>query len=191
MTCFNPRPTSLSGETSSACRSKIRSASFNPRPTSLSGETGLGDVVGPAIVVFQSTPDISVGRNPGPGGGAIGARGFNPRPTSLSGETTQAAEHEGDDDVSIHARHLCRAKPDNSLLPPATGGFNPRPTSLSGETTWRALNGSSCGCFNPRPTSLSGETLRGQTTVGNSVFGAVARSSQRRKIYGVSFCRVH
>ena len=131
---FNPRPTSLSGETWVPCRIRQGNCCFNPRPTSLSGETisrhrpaflirvsiharhhcrakhGLQDARLLAWL-FQSTPDITVGRNGSKSSARRCQASFNPRPTSLSGETS-----------------LVRA------IVRALVGFNPRPTSLSGET---------------------------------------------------------
>src|SRR5688500_9318227 len=133
-TGFNPRPTSLSGE---SVRLAIHQpgASFNPRPTSLSGETSMARNSLSEYLRFQSAPDISVGRNR-PAVAVTQAPGiFNPRPTSLSGETRtgpfvaapvrfqsapdisvgetglQQRRRGRSPDVSIRARHLCRAKP--------------------------------------------------------------------------------
>ena len=83
---------------------------FNPRPTSLSGET-TGVTMARSVKSFQSTPDITVGRN-------------------LVWRSTCCSQI-----VSIHARHHCRAKPAARHRPASSACcFNPRPTSLSGET---------------------------------------------------------
>ena len=60
--------------------------------------------------MFQSTPDIAVGRNNLRMMATRGLEGFNPRPTSLSGETTLYKKVGRRYVVSIHARHRCRAK---------------------------------------------------------------------------------
>ena len=134
---------------------------FNPRPTSLSGETAVGLWLVLSVMVFQSTPDIAVGRNLAVVSGICARRRFNPRPTSLSGETIGVKLQACHLQVSIHARHRCRAKPQSSPCAWGRACFNPRPTSLSGETRRLLLPLWGRPSFNPRPTSLSGETRQG------------------------------
>ena len=109
---FNPRPTSLSGETASIAGVTLKVLCFNPRPTSLSGETlQLLSVIAMLAKLFQSTPDITVGRNRPPG------------PTMLKGSLFQSTP-----DITV-GRNPARPEPGSAI-----NCFNPRPTSLSGET---------------------------------------------------------
>ena len=59
--------------------------------------------------MFQSTPGIAAGRIRALGDWALAHACFNPRPALLPGESfVDPPEHRGDN-VSIHARHCCRA----------------------------------------------------------------------------------
>ena len=54
---------------------------------------------------FQSTPVIADGRTGAADDVAHLAPGFNPRPSSLTGEPIMEDMNEGEQGVSIHARH--------------------------------------------------------------------------------------
>ena len=62
-----------------------------------------------ALLLFQSTPGIAAGRIPK----CIGRTGclssFNPRPALLPGESQPCSGTGKTSEVSIHARHCCRA----------------------------------------------------------------------------------
>ncbi len=70
----------------------------------------LGDAT-PPVHAFQSTPDIAVGRHDVEKGAQLFQASFNPRPTLLSGDTEDESDHDANVEVSIHARHCCRATP--------------------------------------------------------------------------------
>ena len=133
-TRFNPRPTSLPGDTSSTCsayspksfqstpditagrhlqplQAKTLQFGFNPRPTSLPGDTRLVRRV-KARGAFQSTPDITAGRH------VCGQRCHLVRCVSIHARHHCRATRSDAAcffaqiiQVSIHARHHCRATP--------------------------------------------------------------------------------
>ena len=133
MARFNPRPTSLSGETSGGNR-KSNNASVSIRARHHCRAKRIRSNSSGVSFRFQSAPDITVGRNAVPLPKPSSADCFNPRPTSLSGETCKNGCSSTMFRVSIRARHHCRAKLLPDMYKPDALGFNPRPTSLSGET---------------------------------------------------------
>ena len=157
---FNPRPALLPGESwqvelellgsavsihaRHCCRANpfqvagyTSASAFQSTPGIAAGRIPAGLRQSRFLVLFQSTPGIAAGRihfvlPPEPA-----STGFNPRPALLPGESYVRGFGAWSDDVSIHARHCCRA---NRLRQPAR---------------WRR----SC-CFNPRPALLPGESIR-------------------------------
>ena len=132
--------------------------------------------------MFQSTPGITAGRHDTQSVGTLAIRCFNPRPASLPGDTSSKVKVLAALDVSIHARHHCRATrafagQGNILTgfqstPGITAGrhaiadgvgripagFNPRPASLPGDTQLVGVPDPRLAGFNPRPASLPGDT---------------------------------
>ncbi len=108
MGCFNPRPTLLSGDTHlGLCETRTRPVSIHARHCCRATRRLLRlDCHG---LKFQSTPDIAVGRHLRLPHQASARTSFNPRPTLLSGDTVRASHIAGFCEVSIHARHCCRA----------------------------------------------------------------------------------
>ena len=128
--CFNPRPSSLTGEhgptviTSNALflfqstpvitdgRTRQLDAlglgglQFQSTPVITDGRTQVTMLVLGKVNLFQSTPVITDGRTPGAAAqSAHTHRGFNPRPSSLTGEHFTPPGIPPDWSVSIHARH--------------------------------------------------------------------------------------
>ena len=111
---FQSTPVISGGRNATRLTAVAGSRCFNPRPSFLAGET-----VDYAHLferhLFQSTPVISGGRNREPAGTRAPLRRFNPRPSFLAGETATPPGREYPRNVSIHARHFWRAKPQVAL----------------------------------------------------------------------------
>ena len=60
--CFNPRPSSLTGERWRWGRATVTCSCFNPRPSSLTGERNKPLSTATQNALFQSTPVITDGR---------------------------------------------------------------------------------------------------------------------------------
>ena len=84
MTCFNPRPPSLTGERASGWCLGVRKT-FQSTPAIADGRTLTGASL-LAAALFQSTPAIAVGRTHYPPVHRGPRASFNPRPPSLTGE---------------------------------------------------------------------------------------------------------
>ena len=155
---------------------------FNPRPSSLTGEPQACAAIGSAPGQFQSAPVIADGRTKTARGAMTATTSFNPRPSSLTGEPHHGRRVAGvpvcfnprpSSLTGEPIRHRRNQSHEN--------GFNPRPSSLTGEParasalmssmvlfqsapviadgrTQPVRYGLRAGrCFNPRPSSLTGE----------------------------------
>ena len=110
--------------------------------------------------VFQSTPGIAAGRIRAWPSPAATQSCFNPRPALLPGESIALGAGAHKNDVSIHARHCCRANRPHPALPGlGATSFNPRPALLPGESLRSWWCPGLRRCFNPRPALLPGESL--------------------------------
>ncbi len=137
-----------------------------------------------ALPQFQSTPGINAGRISALGRLMRWSSGcFNPRPASMPGESiycptrdrigrvsiharhqcranpNEKRAHRAASEVSIHARHQCRANPSYSGSGCSSRCFNPRPASMPGESVLLLICWLHVSCFNPRPASMPGESL--------------------------------
>src|SRR5687768_7834762 len=86
--------------------------------------------------MFQSAPDIDVGRKGYRREHQHWKQSFNPRPTLMSGESTTnrtwtvIAPFQSAPDIDVGR------KPGKQFYANVCEGFNPRPTLMSGERTW-------------------------------------------------------
>ena len=83
--CFNPRPSSLTGEPPARHAPAAQHRRFNPRPSSLTGEP-YAFAGTTQDEMFQSTPVITDGRTGITPEMTRADERFNPRPSSLTGE---------------------------------------------------------------------------------------------------------
>ena len=116
-------------------RSRNAMCCFNPRPASLPGEPYCAKHHHRVAKQFQSTPGITAGR------------------------TTYARYAMlGTGNVSIHARHHCRANRYTCHVCSISMMFQSTPGITAGRTRSYPLRWRHCGpSFNPRPASLPGE----------------------------------
>ena len=135
-------------------------ACFNPRPSSLTGEPS-STLPADFLEMFQSTPVIADGRTGSAVAASAARQGFNPRPSSLTGErpTVRVSSlMSGFQSTPVIA--------DGRTIPwggriATRSGFNPRPSSLTGERAVPVNNAAHKRGFNPRPSSLTGEHADG------------------------------
>ncbi len=155
---FQSTPVITDGRTGRAPARARAPRCFNPRPSSLTGERGMAELA-VCATWFQSTPVITDGRT-GPTASSTRWRcGFNPRPSSLTGEQRlrvlcgddrmfQSTPVITDGRTWLHPSRLAKTFPFQST-PVITDGRTARPQA-----------GSAGGAgFNPRPSSLTGELV--------------------------------
>ena len=106
--CFNPRPASLPGDPTSQRTRRLKTM-FQSAPGITAGRSRVGCYSGIALSLFQSAPGITAGRSLRPTPQAASTQGFNPRPASLPGDPPPDARSLPAGQVSIRARHHCRA----------------------------------------------------------------------------------
>ena len=101
---FQSAPVITDGRTGTAATATDLFNCFNPRPSSLTGERWAAKWP-MATLLFQSAPVITDGRTMG-GSWWSGSGGcFNPRPSSLTGEPPPSVHPQPSRPVSIRARH--------------------------------------------------------------------------------------
>ena len=103
--CFNPRPSSLTGEPNLLCAGVNSSLGFNPRPSSLTGEPPGQPEQRAGQPCFNPRPSSLTGEPADLADIADPLKGFNPRPSSLTGEPEGEDFPAGRILVSIRARH--------------------------------------------------------------------------------------
>ena len=158
--CFNPRPSSLTGERSSPSFRPLLRWCFNPRPSSLTGERKGSTGLRTDTMRFQSTPVITDGRTRGHPDGVPGARGFNPRPSSLTGERGSGRFMLclcWFQSTPVITDGRTKSSPRRGEI---RSGFQSTPVITDGRTPFGSAHPGWRRGFNPRPSSLTGERCR-------------------------------
>ena len=184
--CFNPPPSSHSGETQGVGPAQVVPDQFQSAPEFTLGGNAGHRLQPPGRLVFQSAPEFTLGGNPSGRSGRRPPGRFNPPPSSHSGETGAVAFSRLHADlfqsapeftlggnprgragrgrcaaaVSIRPRVHTRGK--RRLRPPLGRrlrvSIRPR-VHTRGKHWWPGPPAGRPGCFNPPPSSHSGETV--------------------------------
>ena len=108
---------------------------FNPRPARVPGDANIS-----CIVLLCSSC-------------------FNPRPARAPGDAGQEPRIVAAQQVSIRARHVCRAMPRRDYWPTARFPFQSAPGTCAGRCYRPTSTKPRRICFNPRPARVPGDAL--------------------------------
>ena len=109
-------------------------------------------------LLFQSAPGTYAGRCSASWLRVCPVWCFNPRPARMPGDAYELAFCAGTKNVSIRARHVCRAMPcAYHPAEPVFSGFNPRPARMPGDADLIFVPSLDSTSFNPRPARMPGD----------------------------------
>ena len=187
-TMFQSAPGTSAGRYQGRQVANLERFKFQSAPGTSAGRYAFTKAMITDIKLFQSAPGTSAGRykaysgfraikkrfNPRPArvpGDTLRvsrmlaiARRFNPRPARVPGDTDYDTFSQATAEVSIRARHECRAIHPHSPFGLDVSGFQSAPGTSAGRYTRTMRNRRSKHRFNPRPARVPGDTPSLQAT---------------------------